>query len=100
MHYFSVVGQSIVQGHHAATSEELMNISRIAARACLNIKIWNTTLKTTLHKIHQRLLDPEAELHPNVDISCNLDQLRELYRFLGSILEVVDGEDLKSGVID
>jgi hypothetical protein len=97
-------------------SEKLMRISRIAARACLNMKIWNTTLKATLHKVSQRYLDPKTELYSNVDISSyfllvnavsrksrqhtNLDQLRELYRFLSSILEVVDGEDLESRIVD
>ena len=45
-------------------------------------------------------LDTKRELDANVDVSCHLDNLGELYTLLRSILKVVDGEDLEAGFVD
>jgi hypothetical protein len=34
------------------------------------------------------------------DMHTNLDELRELYRLLCCVLEIVDGENLEAGLID
>lgn len=45
-------------------------------------------------------LNTERELHTNIDIARNLDQLRELHRLLSSVLQIINSEDLKPRFID
>lgn len=45
-------------------------------------------------------LDAKCELDTNVDISCHLDDLGELASLLCCALEVIDGENLESGLLD
>lgn len=45
-------------------------------------------------------LDAEGELNTDVDLAGHLDDLGELDGLLGSALEVLDGEDLESGLVD
>jgi len=50
--------------------------------------------------LHCRRLDSKTELDTNVDVTRLLDDLGELYCLVGSLLQVVDGEDLETGVAD
>jgi hypothetical protein len=45
-------------------------------------------------------LDTKGEFDTNVDVACHLDHLGELNRLLRGSLEVVDGEDLETGLVD
>jgi hypothetical protein len=45
-------------------------------------------------------LDTERELDTDVDVARDLDELGELDGFLGSGLEVVDGEDFEARFVD
>jgi hypothetical protein len=45
-------------------------------------------------------LDAEGELNTDIDVAGHLDNLGELDRLLSGVLEVLDGEDLKAGLVD
>ena len=45
-------------------------------------------------------LDAEGELNTDIDVAGHLDNLGELNRLLSGVLEVLDGEDLKAGLVD
>lgn len=47
-----------------------------------------------------RRLNAEGELNTDVNLACHLDNLRELNRLLSSVLEVLNGEDLETRVVD
>lgn len=47
-----------------------------------------------------RRLNAEGELNTDVNLASHLDNLRELNRLLGSVLEVLNGEDLETRVVD
>jgi hypothetical protein len=47
-----------------------------------------------------RSLDAQGELNTDIDLTGHLDDLGELDRLLGGVLEVLDGEDLKTGLVD
>lgn len=48
----------------------------------------------------KRPLDAQSELHANIDLTGHLDDLGELDRLLGSALEVLNGEDLETRLVD
>lgn len=48
----------------------------------------------------ERSLDAQSELDTNIDLTGHLDDLGELNRLLGSVLEVLNGEDLQSRLVD
>lgn len=50
--------------------------------------------------MQSRRLDAEGELNTDVNLASHLDNLRELNRLLGSVLEVLNGEDLETRVVD
>lgn len=45
-------------------------------------------------------LDAEGELNTDVDLAGHLDDLGELDGLLSGVLEILDGEDLKAGLVD
>lgn len=45
-------------------------------------------------------LDTERELDSNIDVASQLDDLGELDRLLSGVLEILNGEDLKTRVVD
>lgn len=47
-----------------------------------------------------RPLDAQGELDTDVDLTGHLDDLGELDGLLSGVLEVLDGEDLKAGLVD
>jgi len=47
-----------------------------------------------------RSLDAQGELNADIDLTGHLDDLGELDRLLGGILEVLHGEDLKTRLVD
>lgn len=49
---------------------------------------------------HMRSLDAQGELNADIDLTGHLDDLGELDRLLGGVLEVLHGEDLKTGLVD
>lgn len=44
--------------------------------------------------------DTKGKLHPNINVSSHLDNLGKVHRFLGRVLEIGDGKDLESRVVD
>lgn len=45
-------------------------------------------------------LDTQGELDTDINLTGHLDDLGELDRLLGGVLEVLDGEDLKTRLVD
>lgn len=45
-------------------------------------------------------LDTKSELDADVDVAGHLDDLGELDGLLSGVLEILDGEDLKAGLVD
>lgn len=48
----------------------------------------------------KRPLDAQSELYTHINLTGHLDDLGELDRLLGSALEVLDGEDLETRLVD
>lgn len=48
----------------------------------------------------ERRLNTEGEFDADVNVARHLDDLGELDGLLGGGLQIVDGEDLKAGVVD
>ena len=55
-------------------------------------------VRQALHR--RRRLNSQTELDTNIDITRLLDDLGELHRLVGGLLQVVDGEDLETRVAD
>mgnify|MGYP007076151788 FL=1 len=58
------------------------------------------TLSIIITKGVNTPLDAEGELNTDIDVAGHLDNLGELNRLLSGVLEVLDGEDLKAGLVD
>ena len=50
--------------------------------------------------LHVKSLDAQGELNANVNFTIHLDDLRELNRLFGGDLQVIDGENLQTGLVD
>lgn len=50
--------------------------------------------------LRKELLDSQGELDTDIDVTGHLDDLGELDRLLGGVLEVLHGEDLEAGLVD
>jgi hypothetical protein len=60
---------------------------------------WLPTLSIIITK-RVNPLDAEGELNTDVDLAGHLNDLGELDGLLSGVLEVLDGEDLKAGLVD
>lgn len=45
-------------------------------------------------------LDTKGEFYANIDVAGHFDDLAELDRLLGSLLEIINGEDLEARLVD
>jgi hypothetical protein len=55
-------------------------------------------MRDSSRKIH--ILDTQSELNTNINVTRHLDDLGELDRLLSRTLEIINGEDLKTRVVD